>query len=208
MKDTLTSNTARDFQARYQGTYGFLCKEKGERQLVYLHRVNEGSAQFRADDHESEKNLPYMVNADSGVEFEFIQVTRGFFNVDGGVLYLARIPQRQWKRGISAENTLCQRLAGGRFKTERLSIKVLSEIFVKPLYAHATRFQEFVEKKRNAVALSQHFAIDDSQNVFFFDRLVGAYKEGVITLESDLVRQELFDVCNRKGLPVVVTVNK
>lgn len=193
MLDSLTSENHRDFAQRYSGTFGWFLGDNGKKTLVAVGETNSQQVQF-AD----VKGAPYFANADAGVQFEFIPVDRGFFNAKDTTYLLERVPQRQWHRGIHTANTRSYVPAGGMWVQARLNIKMLSDIFVDGVSLQ-TRLKEFVSGECDTVALSKHFAVTNGV-VYFYSRKIGNYKDKVITLDSDLVKQEVCDVLRRNNI--------
>jgi hypothetical protein len=203
MIDTLTTANHRDFAARYSNTYGFFTTESGRRMLVYVARVDQASVKFADKDGASAAEL-FEARVDRGVEFEFIQVTRGYFNTSKHVYLLTRVPQRQWKRGISQENTHITILGASGRNSFGPTHEVLLAIFCGTTPPIAVLWRQFQNGERGAVALSSHFAVAGTE-VWFFDKLVGVYKEGTIVLKSNVLLQELSDVVRRADIPLMVS---
>lgn len=197
MLDTPTSSNYRDFHARYNGTYGWLVRENKPKQLVKLLECGEDELHFKLD----EGGTVYHANVDSGVMFEFQQVERGFYKVKDTVWYLARIPSRQWKRGICTANTqllYLDNVSGNRFYgAEERGFDTFKGILTTP--QNYVNDGSAVATKHNV--LSKHFCVSATGHVFFYMQCIGQVKDGVITLNSigEIVKQELQDVIKRNN---------
>ncbi|HET8685592.1 MAG TPA: hypothetical protein VFM18_02870 [Methanosarcina sp.] len=116
MHDTLTSTNWRDFQQRYQGTYGWLVHNNKEIP-VHIENVTDNMVTFRGLE-----GAEYFSYADRDVKFRFSPLRRRL--VIGGkthrLMLISRIPQRQWSRGICENNTRVTLLGAGR--TQGLSV--------------------------------------------------------------------------------------
>ena len=194
MIDTYTSSNHQDFNARYAGTYGWLLNDEDPDRKDFVHLVEADGTQLHFDMGGS---IVYNSKIDSGVRFQFIPVNRGWFTgVNDEVVFLERIPARQWKRGISSNNTSIR--SSISLSGIRLSYKVLHSIFMKD--DHPPEYRE-----GKAFCISRHFAINEVNSVFCFNVNIGSLRDGVITLNSQLaVQQELRDALRRVNLPFTV----
>jgi hypothetical protein len=192
MIDTLRSDNAGDFSQRYVDTYGWLYLN-GKKTLVYIADCGRGRATFTMGDTPT-----FHVNVDSGLEFEFIQVDRGWFNTTDGKLYfLQRHPARQFKRGISASNTVVRDF---RLNPVSLTYSLLASVF-DPTFNYWNK----KDLDTNG-ALSKHFAVING-SIMFYTEFIGKYADGVVTLTSTLFQQEFQDLLRRKNIDVKVVVN-
>lgn len=193
MQDTYTSSNHRDFNARYSHTYGWLVKNN-TKLLVYLLEGDNDYLSFRTD-----TTHVYRANINAGTIFEFIPIKQGWFNSsDNQVVFLQRIPARQWKRGICSENTRASILASYPHSTD-LDYKLLYSLLVNPI--NITK--DFIVNNVNnglPVALSNYFAISNKQEVYFYHQNIGVFSKNTIVLNDNLVLQELSDCVNRLNL--------
>lgn len=188
-----TSRNHQDWSRRYQGTYGWYHKDDGSKVLVYVYRVDGDRVTFHYDDME------FYANVDSGVKFEFIPVNRSWVNgISGNVYLLQRIPHRQWKRGISTDNTSVRL---GDMYNARINYGLLSDIF-KDGYDPFAK----VDVTKRAVALSKNFAINTKNQFMFLDQVVGTVNKNNIILKDDLLFQEVNDMIRRAKYPLTVEV--
>lgn len=192
MIDTLRSDNAGDFSQRYVDTYGWLYLG-GKKTLVYIADCTNQRATFTMNGSPT-----FHVNVNSGLEFEFIQVDRGWFNATDGKLYfLSRHPARQFKRGISASNTVVR---DGNLSPVSLTYPLLASVF-------DPTFNYWDKKDLNSTgALSKHFAVINGSIIFYTEH-IGKYSDGVVTLTSNLFLQEFQDLIRRKNIDVKVIVN-
>jgi hypothetical protein len=203
MIDTLTSENHRDFVARYQGTVGWYLGDKDKKILVNVARVHDNRVMFK-----DVAGVEYFANANSDIKFEFIPVDRGFFNAKGGLVYMERIPARQWHRGICSNNTkmwACNPGFAEGFLPCGVNVATLHNVFVEgPPVSRRWVEHRIDPKKYSSVALSKHFAFIGEK--FYFCRTqVGTYRDNKIKLDNDLVFQEVCDVVKRNNLQVEVT---
>ena len=197
MLDSLTRVNSGDFQRRYMGTYGWLV-EGDKKSLVYIHKTDEEHVYFRMDG-----DLTYHARRDSGVQFEFIPVNRGWFNThdNTGVYYMRRYPARQWKRGICTNNTQIWMAHQNGYVPYELTWKVLESIFKIGFDPHNP-----TDISKRPVALSKDFAII-GDTLWFNDKSVGTVNYNEITLENTLIEQELRDLIRRRNYNLVVKVD-
>lgn len=203
MLDSLTSHNVRDFSARYAGTWGFYVSDTKEKILVYVSQVTEERVSFK-----DTKGGTFFGLVDKGMMFEFIPVSRGFFNANNGkaTFLLQRVPARQWQRGISSQNTKVFTLfPGGELKS--VSVDGAIPLIFDGEQVYKTPIQEQVDhliKMNHVAALSRHFAIAD--DVFmFFNVPVGKVNNKKIVLDVSTIYQEVSDVVRRNRLHYEVT---
>lgn len=199
MLDSYTHENMRDFGPRYADTYGFLVKPDQTKQLVYISENDRNAVYFRCQDD----GLQFHANIDSGVQFEFIQVDRGFFTgSDGNIYFMCRVPARQWKRGIGRNNTSLKLLTENGLTNQKLSLHLLSLIFNRK----QSYLYDDLLPTQNFIALSKHFAMT-TKKVYFFETEIGTvdHQSQVISVDSEYkVTQELNDVIRRNGYSYTV----
>lgn len=172
----------RDFSQRYSKTYCYF----GD-QLVFINRINVDSVEFS-----SLAGSKFVAMRDSGVGWKFTQISRGWYNGKDGAYLLSRMPYRQWKRGISTENTLMQRLYGDSLEAAQMDFVSLADCLK--------------DIKAKEGALSREFAVSPTK-VFLYDQLIGVRQDTQLILDNDLFVQELSDVIRRNNLSYTVHVN-
>jgi hypothetical protein len=189
MIETFTSENSGDFQARYAETFGWLHRTD-RKQFINLESVIEDKVSFSIGTHHK-----YSVNINSGINFEFIPVDRGWFNTTNGeVVYLQRRPARQWKRGISESNTEIYDAYRSRVD---LTFARLSSIFENPNKWGI---------KPSQCAISKQFAMLPDGTVYFYLHCVGRWVDNTIILDNSIVEQELRDQLTRQQSTIEVKV--
>lgn len=216
MRDSPTSENWGDFSQRYKDTYGFLLGESAKKVLVRVDNVSEDSVRF-VDDSGHE----YFARVDAGVQFEFIPVDMGAYNVRKGVLLVNRQPARQWKRGICRNNTSIRQVQIYNhskgvvvdFVAQKLDFNLLSEIVWKPYPVDKAIDEFFVSKSRDDLALEKRFVFSKSGVVLLHDVKVGDFKDFsdkfTITVSNiePIVQQEVYDACRRNGIALTMEVS-
>lgn len=184
MRDTITSANSEDFRQRYEGTLGWLVTGPSSKKLVKLTEYDEDAMHFvTAEDAEG------YVLIDSGVEFEFIQVKRKIYQWDDGTLaLLERVPARQFKRGISVDNTHIWKWVTSRgWLRENLNLRTLN----KCMNDRPLRTGPYIK-------INDYFSIADGK-VFIFRTEIGSINsEGLIKMSDDAFKQELADAIRRE----------
>jgi hypothetical protein len=198
MKDSLTLYNRDDFRQRYKGSFGFL-SNNGVRTLVHISEVSAKSVAFKTDTD----GLNYYANAGAGVDFEFLPVTRSWYDLGDKPALLFRVPARQYCRGISSGNTSCLIPGLWGLDSVPLTLEILSKVFVTPA---VTTLAQFLAKEKNYFLLGRAFCIHENK-LYFFSKAIGAYADGVITITNPLVYQELIDVIARQQYPFTVKVD-
>lgn len=192
MRDTLTRENAPDFSRRYVGTYGYLV-QGDKKTLVYMQKADHMETTFT-----DVGGYSYTVYANSGVEFEFIPVDRGFYNTVSGTYFLHRIPARQWSRGISESNTAVY-LFSQVLSSVSCNIANLFKVFQEGIDIQQAA-NEWQNNKRISFALSKHFAVSN-KNVLFYNANIGVVgKNKELLVNESRVAQEFSDCIRRTGV--------
>lgn len=199
---TPTGRNIGDFKQRYQGVVGFLRPAGRDRTLVFVYNVSSSKVTFR--DH---NNHEYYANVDSGVEFEFIPTQRAWYNTSNGTYYLQRVPARQWRRGICADNTAFIQLHKDTIGQCDEDWKMVAFNVMGNTLSYPDGVTAYLKGERPTCALSKHFALGQSV-VYFCNLQVGTYSNRIITLKEEygMLLQELSDVCKRNNFPFTVVV--
>lgn len=194
LKEEFKSDSSRDFQARYGGTFGWYEKTPDHRILVQLVEAN-GECLYFQDQH----NISYQAEPDKGNVFCFIPVERKLHNVGDDVWLTTRVPARQWKRGMCGQNTRIYSLL------YRKSLPVIFDTVLKILKNDSNQTVNFRRDKVGIAALSPSFAVILNQ-VYLYDIVIGKFDEGLITLNNDLFIQEVKDVLSRNQFDLRVQI--
>ena len=194
MIDSYTTNNHHDFNARYSNTYGWLLRDDKEKPL-FVHLIEADGERLYFD---SGTDFKYHAEVDGGVRFEFIPVNKGWFTTtNGDVVFLCRLPARQWKRGISEHNTRATSLHGMRGL--RINYDLLASIF--------NANDKGAKEVRNGTLISRHFVISNTGVVYFYNQSVGVFDKGTIILDTGRnITQELNDAIKRANLNYSVKV--
>lgn len=195
MREEFTSGGARDFQQRYQGTYGWYSNE-GKRLLVSLDHVGNGVVVFTGPNKEK-----YSANADQGIGFEFLPVERGLHNVDDDMFYMQRKVAKMYKRGICPENTQLYSFSMRDYM--RIQHNTLEKVFVPPKVE--VEVARWAEGKRTNVAFSNQFGVYDNK-VYLYNQEIGTVDKKKFTVQK-LFAQEIKDIVRDFGLSYTVEVS-
>lgn len=182
MIDTLTNDSWEDFSRRYNHTYCWLLRGQ-EKLFVFIEDITPDAVKFSCGG-----NMSFSARADTDTKFEFIPVDRGWYNTsDGSILHLSRVPERQWRRGISNGNTVAHDAA--LFPVD-LTYKRLASVFN---HANPRAFD-----LRNSHALSKHFAWSaNKEGLFFHHALIGTAQDGDKFMVDHQFVQEVTDAVRR-----------
>jgi hypothetical protein len=198
MLDSLTRNNAGDFLRRYQNTFGYYpLKDRAEKLLVKIDKVTDTTVNFRDKD-----GYKYSAVADNNVQFEFIQVNKGWYNqANSKPVFFSRVPARQWQRGISPQNTVCYTFADSGVLTK-------SHVDYDTVECIQNAYKPFIDAyfrgEISSVALNKFFAIGPEKNLYMFDLLAGEIVEDKIKVKLPLFRQEIIDCVRRLNLNLIV----
>ncbi len=198
MIDSPTYENSHDFRQRYLRSYGFLIRED-RKHLVYITECGVDQVKFS-----DISGASLFCQSNRGIKFEFIPVTRGWFYTSQGMCYLSRVPEKQYTRGISPNNTqvLVYSYGDGLTKSS-VSFDLLNDIFVDP--PEPPTLEEYLEDKSKIFKVSKHFVFLNNK-VYFFEREIGtvtrSYK--TISLKEPMFKQELKDALVKNNLPFEV----
>jgi len=205
MIDSPTSSNVNDFKQRYQNVIGwYIDNESGKKILVRVHAVGPERVTFV-----DQAQHTYYAVVDGGVKFEFLPVEKAWRNTADQSYYVHRIPARQYRRGISEENTICSSL-GFMETAYGDDLNWTKRIF--SAYSYPQEYKKEVDrfladKRPNGVAISPHFAIGKRQ-VFFNNLVIGSYsttaKDIKLSEVGLIVEQELRDCIRRNNYPFIV----
>lgn len=198
MLDTPTSENYRDFHQRYSHTFGWLITKDKPDQFVQILDLDDNSVNFKT----SKDGPTYYAKVNGGAVFKFQQVERGLYRgLDGLIWYLARIPARQWKRGVCKQNTQLQFLDSNNFyNPDDRGFDSFANVL-----CNEQRY-EYQENEYEDTLISKHFCVSSTGSVFFYNRAIGsADKNGSITLNQfgAVVKQELQDALRRNKWEVI-----
>ena len=173
-----TSHWARDFRQRYEGTYGWYTTSEGKEVLVNIQTVNTEKCVFVDID-----GINYYAKADTGISFKFIPVNRKVFLFEGDVVSAARIPARQWQRGICHTNT----------EMRRIRNKGRIDVCFATLVAYLTP-PPAITSLYDVGCIDSRFCLPGSKSIYIYDNKIGRVKdEETVVLDDDLFMQELID---------------
>lgn len=199
MLDTLTLYNRDDFVQRYSQSYGwFLHPEKKQKVLSYIRKVDRERVVFVTSTGE------FFAYAGTDVQFEFLPITRGWFYGPSGLVFLQRIPAKQFCRGISDKNTMVMEVNSlGKLVEGNLSLALLEDVF-NPIM-QGKSFRSYLEGTLRGFVLSQYFALV-ANKVYFYNHLVGEFtNNNEIILSNPMIAQELSDTICRNNLPIKVS---
>ena len=194
MLTAFNNETIRDFPQRYSNTFGWLInKENNTKKFVHINEVEDQRLHFNTDSSDE----GYWIRTNNNIFFEFIPVNKGWFNgEDGKPYYLCRKTARQWKRGISPNNTFIYSVYSN---IQHVNFDNLKNIF-NDNFEYLNYPKEFKHG-----ALSRHFCLLKSGEIYFYETCVGYFNNNKITVMNSLITQEITDLCNRNNWSVEVS---
>jgi hypothetical protein len=194
MIEQITAGNAHEMDRRYRDTYGFFKTSSGKRILVNVRAVDTRFTIVR-----DFKGNDYQLNSDTGCELEFTHVPSQWFQPNPKTLvYVCRIAERQFKRGICQANT--------QLRSPQKNGKSLFTIDVTPeriaqLYYKDEDLNAFAKSvyEINCGLWSKYFAWAE-ETVYLRDIVIGKvdHKTKEIILDDhDLFQQEMRDALVR-----------
>ena len=146
-----TEENYKDIQKYYQGTY-VVCPEYSPNEALYVETA--GPNGLKVSDVNGEKGFietPYQLHNP-------LNIRRHYYQVGEEAYLVSRIPARMWKKGLSSENTLFQRVqSNGTLSGAQFSFGVVNKFFhCKDKFV--TTIPENT-KDYNGLALSPHWLL-------------------------------------------------
>jgi hypothetical protein len=194
MIEEITSLGYGEFSKRYHGTLGFLASASGKKRVVSV--IDVGRSYTLVTD---KNNTEYRLNNDTGCQMEFTQVPSQWFQpVKDCVVYVHRRPERQWRRGICADNTQIwtPRKSGESLMNIAVDAGKISQLFYPD--SDSKDFDDLY--KINCGLWSKYFAW--TVNTVWLKNLpIGKvdHKTKTITLATGLFEQEMRDALIRSN---------
>lgn len=188
-----------DISKYYSGTFVKFEGMEGEfegkpllagEQIHYIKKVTPVSAigtRLMEDGTEVEFEFHFSETAEDAPDVEMIFPKKCFFNVDDvGALLLARNPVRKWKKGITNENTLIQKLGSTVLTSVSMDMGSLNWYIKKPAYMSFT-------KRMKSYAVSRRFAVATSGMLFCDTKQVGRvdYKKQTVFVVHSMFIPEI-----------------
>lgn len=162
-------SNANDVKKYFEGTF-VKFKELGE-QILYIDRVTSENVLC----HDGKDNVFELVlDQEAPYEMQYSLPHRGMFEYMDSVFQLQRIPARQWKKGITGDNTRIIRMTDNKPMT--IGFELLEAFTNKPAYTHISRALLDKEmQKRPAIALSCRMWYMPKKNLIYADSKPVAY---------------------------------
>ena len=199
MREEFKDEGWRDFQQRYQGTFGWYEKANKEKLLVQLIEVDSSRCKFSDKD-----GAVFTALSDKGNHFEFLPVKKGLYLTDNNdVISCKRVPAKQYKRGIAETNTSLTYLSSGMGL--EVCFEVLEQMFEPQQRNDSQRVNLFMN--HDVLVHNNIFALTGGK-VFVYDHNIGTYSFGErsITLHNNLFKQEIDDMIAALKLPFVTVL--
>lgn len=163
--------------------------ESGRRVLVKMNTVDDKAVLFSDED-----GIGYHANADEGVEFEFIPVTKRLFVHKDTLCLVQRQPARMWARGINSQNTNVQYVSS-RYNPN-LSFPIIKAAFLE---------DHDLQLGKKAYVLSDAFGVDDGI-LYVYNSKIGTMNAEAIRLDSTLFKQEVLDLLRQHRITREVSI--
>lgn len=195
MIEEFKSGDWRDFQQRYNGTYGWFHKENGEKLLVQV-QENDGKTLAFQDNNK----ITYYAKADSGNVFSFLPVTKGSHQYEDTVVVVSRVPARMYKRGICKDNTSLFDLS--KLGSITPTFDVLATIFGP---RDDSLLLQWCKNKIGNVCLDGVFSIV-REYVYIYSTVIGLHRpeQNLIELHNPIFKQEIEDTLRKLQVDILV----
>lgn len=200
MIEQITSDNYREFSNRYLNTIGYLHSSSGKKIVVSIDAISSSNVVVS-----THQGVQYVLNSDTGCELEFTQVPSQWYQVDDfHIAFLARKPERQWKRGINLENTAVwiPHTGGKTLGSYRPTIEMISSLLGEEKTGGFSRYA-----KIKCGLWSKYFAWSE-ETVWVKDIPIGKvdHESKIVDLTLKQFQQELTDALIRSNSDYSVKV--
>lgn len=144
----------------------------------------------------------YPSSAAPAPEVEFILPKKSYFNTPHGACLLYRIPARQYRKGVCADNTAIQLLHSAyAFAPQEISFDLLT------LYVGKQAFEKF-GPHNNSYAVSKRMAVSMTGIIFLDQTRIGSinYDKSLIQVNQQMFVPEINSVLRTHGQDYTVVV--
>jgi len=192
---------AEDINKYYRHTF-VKFKETGDT-LYYIRDVNH--RMIRGTDQDGTEFELYL-SEDHPYEVDYVLPNKSFFQLAKSACLLQRIPAKQYRRGLCAENTRITRIGTtGNLVSMDLSFDVLKAFVGKQTFPSLSVV--LTKKMKSAsIALSSRFAYVPSNGIIFADLMPVAQvdkKERKITMLYNIFKPEIVELAKNTELEFV-----
>lgn len=174
----LQSSNAGDIQKYYEGSYVKL-QECGDR-IFFIHKVNKDGVYFQDSNNDEGvihllDQYPYNLN--------MVLPNKALYQMGQYCYSLARIPARQYSRGITTGNCQIMKLTSDGWGEVGISFAVLQGYMSKPNYRPLA---EVVAECKHSEALTDRFAYQAiGKKIWCDNRVVGVVNPLLKTVSCD-----------------------
>lgn len=159
----LIESNSSDIQKYYEGSWIKL-REFGDKPF-FVQKVTREGVYFT--DVDNEEGIIYLSD-DVPYELNMVLPNKAAFQYNGYAYLMARIPARQYHRGITTANCIIQRLDSEGWRKASLNGPILSGYMGKPNYRE---LDDVIEACKNSEALSSRFSYQASSKRIYCDTM-------------------------------------
>lgn len=171
----LSPANASDIQKYYESSYIKL-RDFGDK-VFFVNKVTRDGIYFT--DCDSQEGLLHL-HEDAPYNLDMVLPNKALFQLGNYCYSLARIPARQYHRGITVANCLIQRLDSEGWKKQGLSFTTLQGYMSKPNYRP---LGEVIATAKHSEAVTSRFAYQASGRKIWCDnRIVGVVNPALKTI--------------------------
>jgi len=190
-----------DIHRYYRCTY-VKFKEMGDR-LFYIRDV--GHSQVRGTDEDGTEFELYL-NHDDPYEVDYVLPHKSYFQYAKRACMLQRVPAKQYRRGLCAENTRLTAIGKtGNLVNIDIGFDVLKAFVTKQAFP-SIKTVLTMKNKPLSVALSPRFAFAPEPGLIIADQLTVATvdkKQQKVTIHREIFRPEVLKFVNDLNMEIV-----
>lgn len=171
---------------------------------TYVKFKETGDTIYRITGVNSEYITAVSLNGDEvGIDLknpykiDFLLPKKASFNMGNTAFHICRIPARQWKKGISKQNTSFTKYTNNGWQVCGWDHAMLEGYVNKPSYAKVENLQELFNQGYAAAAITPRIVVASNGNIFVDTVVVGkwAFDKALITT------RQLFEIEMKTNFP-------
>lgn len=190
-----------EMDKKYTNTFVILQKPSGEEQVI-MYKGFDGDFHLFQD----EQGVNLRVKHETNVKIFCKFPERCLFNTDSQALEFIRLPNRQYRRGICKENARIYSPQRQFFNGDGhpWNISTLHHALYPEYPSNCEEaIAKLATKKMISVAINDQFMIShsitnekDIFHLFFSNKVIGYWKQGIFYIKHQLFKQEVLDNIN------------
>lgn len=185
-----------DFDRKYQGSFVQVVFDKKSPELFQIVRMRNEGSKFPKIELRSDKLGTVVLNYNTQARMLFRVPQATYFQSGKGAVFFTRRPERQWKRGIHANNTSL--LVPNASMAKEVDWENINEAFNPQFFSLSDAVNKLVKEDYSSVALSRNMALIKSKTRDVFGLFYRMGRIGHVTPQGEIVAPHFNREVNRE----------